>query len=196
MAHHGLPFVHESVMPFGEGKDQVRALNPLGRVPVLIPDGEEPIVDSAVILDYLDELVGAEHALVPVRGAGRQQVLSRLSVATGAMDKLVSVLYERHFRPRELWHRPWLDACDRQVADGFHWLDRNFSGEWQVGQHMTQADVSLAVFWTFGIGKRPRFFGNLECPNIQELASRLEATAPFAAVQPEAEVLSDEIAGS
>jgi glutathione S-transferase len=193
MQYLGIPYQHESLMPFGPGKDVVRAFNPLGRVPVLIPDGESPIIDSAVILDYLDEVVGPNRALVPPSGEARKQVLSRLSVAGGTMDKLVSVLYERHFRPKEKWHRPWIEACDRQVADGFIWLDRQFDGDWQVGPSMTQADITLSVFWSFASGKRPGFVERLNCPNIDRLTERLEATAAFRAAMPEAEKLTNNL---
>lgn len=190
---HGIDFRHQAVMPFGTGKEEVREFNPLGRVPVLVPVHGEPVIDSAVILDFLDQMVGQHRALVPVSGAERHQVLTRLSVATGVMEKLVSVLYERHFRPEEKWHRPWIDLCDRQVADGFLWLDRNFEGEWQAAGRMTQADITLAVFWSFASGKRPGFLGRLECLNIRRLAERLEATDAFLAAQPEAEKLSDSV---
>lgn len=193
MQYQGIAYMHESVMPFGDGKDKVRTCNPLARVPVLIPPDAEPVVDSAVILDYLDEIAGSDRALVPPGGEARRKVLTRLSVATGAMDKLVSVLYERHFRPEEKWHRPWIEACDRQVADGFTWLDGQFEGAYQIGNCLTQADITLAVFWTFATGKRPGFFGKLGCPNIRRLTERLEATPAFQAVQPEAEKLTDRV---
>jgi glutathione S-transferase len=54
-------------------------------------------------------------------------VLTLLAVAHGANEKLVVSLYERHFRPREKWHRPWLETCDKQVRDGFRWLDAEFA---------------------------------------------------------------------
>ncbi len=57
--------------------------------------------------------------LTPATGPARRRVLTLLAVAHGANEKLVAGLYERHFRPREAWHRPWLDACDKQVRDGF-----------------------------------------------------------------------------
>lgn len=193
MQYQGIPYDHHSVMPFGEGKDEVRSFNPLGRVPVLVPDQGDPIIDSASILDFLDEVAGPEKALVPASGIGRQRVLSRLSVANGTMDKLVSVLYERHFRPEEKWHKPWIDACDRQISDGFVWLDRQFDSAWQVGERLTQADITLAVFWSFATGKRPGFLGRMDCPNIRRMTANLEATGAFQAVQPEPERLSDNV---
>jgi hypothetical protein len=48
-----VPFEHAN---WSIGRDQARIaeLNPLGQVPVLVLDDGEPLVESAVILDYLD----------------------------------------------------------------------------------------------------------------------------------------------
>jgi glutathione S-transferase len=120
-------------------------------------------------------------------------VLTLLAVALGANEKLVAGLYERHFRSREAWHRPWLDACDKQVRDGFQWLDAQFTGPWSTGSAMTQADVTVAVFWLFGRAKRPRFFAGLGCGKLGALAERLEGTPAFQVTLPEPETLANEL---
>ena len=160
---YGIEYRHVPLMPFGPDKAELKKFNPIARVPVLrLADGEM-LVDSAVILDYLDGLVGPERSLTPPAGAARRRVMTLTAVALGANEKLVAGLYERHFRPREAWHAPWLEACDRQVRDGFAWLDANFAGPWFTGAGMTQADVTVAVFWLFGRARRPRFFAGLGC---------------------------------
>lgn len=186
---YGMAYEHESVIPFGETKAGLAPLNPITRVPVLVLDDGEALVDSAAILDYLDESAGPDRALTPPNGPERRQVMQRLAVMLGTMDKLVAVLYERRFRPKELWHQPWLEQCDQQVTDGLRWLDGQFEAEWMTGGRMSQADVTLAVFWTFGLAVRPNFFDRLGCANIDALSKRLEATAPFQATQREPEPL-------
>jgi glutathione S-transferase len=143
------------------------------------------LIDSAVILDYLDGHVGADRALTPAAGRARRQVLTLLAVAHGANEKLVISLYERHFRARETWHRPWLDTCDKQVRDGFVWLNGAFAGPWFLGETMTQADITVAVFWLFARGKRPNFIAGLGCGKLDELANRLQSTPKFQATTPE-----------
>ena len=57
-------------MPFGPDKAELAAFNPIARVPALrLADGEV-LVDSAVILDHLDQVAGAR-ALTPATGAVR-----------------------------------------------------------------------------------------------------------------------------
>lgn len=189
---YGIDYRHLPLMPFGADKAALAAFNPIARVPALQLGDGEMLIDSAVILDHLDHLAGP-HSLTPAAGAARRRVLTLLAVALGANEKLVAGLYERHFRPREAWHKPWLDACDKQVRDGFQWLDAQFAGPWFTGAAMTQADITVAVFWLFGRGKRPRFFAGLGCTKLEALAERLQGTPEFQATLPEPETLASEL---
>jgi glutathione S-transferase len=133
---YGIAYRHVPLMPFGPDKAALAAFNPIARVPALQLGDGEMLIDSAAILDHLDQLAGP-HALTPAAGPARRRVLTLLAVALGANEKLVAGLYERHFRSREAWHRPWLDTCDKQVRDGFRWLDAQFAGPWFTGSAMT-----------------------------------------------------------
>ena len=188
-----IAYRHLPLMPFGPDKAELAKFNPIARVPALQLGDGEMLIDSAAILDYLDQLAGPDRSLTPVAGAARRRVLTLLAVALGANEKLVVALYERHFRPREAWHAPWLAACDKQVRDGFTWLDGAFAGPWFTGADMTQADITVAVFWLFGRAKRPRFFAGLGCARLDDLAERLQATAEFQATLPEPETLTDQL---
>ena len=83
-----------------------------------LADGEM-LIDSAVILDYLDGLAGPERALTPATGKARPRVLTLLAVAHGADEKLVISLYQRHFRPRDKWHRPGRRLATNRYATAF-----------------------------------------------------------------------------
>lgn len=189
---YGMEYRHVPLMPFGPDKAELAAFNPIARVPALQLGDGETLIDSSAILDHLDHLAGP-HSLTPAAGPARRRVLTLLAVALGANEKLVAGLYEQHFRPREAWHKPWLDACDKQVRDGFQWLDAQFAGPWFTGTEMTQADITVAVFWLFGRGKRPRFFAGLGCARLEALADRLQGTPEFQATLPEPETLANEL---
>ena len=191
---YGTDYRHVPLMPFGADKAELAKFNPIARVPALQLDDGEMLIDSAAILDHLDSLVGSERRLTPPSGPARRRVLTLTAVALGANEKLVAGLYERHFRPREAWHAPWLAACDKQVRDGFVWLDGAFAGPWFTGPAMTQADVTVAVFWLFGRARRPNFFARLGCNRLDELAERLQTTPAFQTTMPEPEALTDQLA--
>src|SRR5262249_33395614 len=94
----GFTFEHDTRSVFSDF-DSMRTTNPLGRVASLIlPDGTV-LIDSAAILDWLDQQVGPERALLPPSGPARQQALQRIALATGTIDKVLSGAYERLVRP-------------------------------------------------------------------------------------------------
>src|SRR5262245_50161534 len=90
----GLPFARHLLSVFSVA-DQLRALNPVLRVPALVLDDGEALIDSTAILDHLDEEVGSERALLPAGGKGRRDGLRILALATGLGDKTVAIVYER-----------------------------------------------------------------------------------------------------
>jgi glutathione S-transferase len=75
----------------------LRRDNPLGKIPVLIPDGAEPIFDSRVIVEYLDILAGGGR-LIPAEPRERIAVLTLQAVGDGMMDAGVLRRYETHRR--------------------------------------------------------------------------------------------------
>src|SRR5689334_2329113 len=54
---YGLSFEHRPWSTFGDA-DKIAPYNPLRRVPTLVLDDGEALIESAIILEYLDELVG------------------------------------------------------------------------------------------------------------------------------------------
>ena len=95
---HGLPFEHRAWSVWGNAEEIAR-FNPLRRVPVLVLDDGEVLLESGAILDGLDDLVGESRALLPRGGARRRDGLRVVSLATGLADKCVSLLYEEVLRP-------------------------------------------------------------------------------------------------
>jgi glutathione S-transferase len=147
-----MPFEHCN---WSVGKDQadIRRYNPLGRVPTLVLDDGETLIESSAILDYIDETAGPGRALLPRSGAERRLSLKLMSIATGVADKGVAQLYEGAFRPAEKRHEPWVERCRSQMHEGLAELDRyaaTLDGKsWLVGARMTQADITVACATTF-----------------------------------------------
>src|SRR4030088_1264151 len=81
-----VPFEQRAISGFGH-RDQVRTWNPLGRIPALVLDSGEALVDSSAIIDHLDEVYGRESALTPATGADRRAVLRGVPLTMGAGDK-------------------------------------------------------------------------------------------------------------
>ena len=147
----GLGFEHRN-WSVGRDFERIREYNPLGRVPTLVLDDGEVLAESGVILDWIDEHVGPERALLPRVGADRRRALQIMAIATGAADKGVAQLYEGAFRPPEKRHEPWVARCRTQMEAGLAALDDicgKATGEWLLGDRMGQVDITLTAVSTF-----------------------------------------------
>lgn len=147
----GLAFEHRN-WSVGKDFERIRAYNPLARVPTLVLDDGEVLMESSAILDWIDETAGESRALLPARGADRRRALQLMAMATGAADKGVAQLYEAAFRPVDKRHEPWVARCRTQMESGLAELDRACAaadGEWLLGARLTQADITLTAASTF-----------------------------------------------
>ena len=81
-------------------------LNPLRHVPTLVTDVGGVLIQSFVILDWLDEIARPERALVAPRGDARRGALKLCALATGMAENAVSLMYERllHKETSDVWH--------------------------------------------------------------------------------------------
>jgi glutathione S-transferase len=178
-----LPFEQK---PFSTATDaeQIRPFNPLLRVPALVLEDGETLIDSAAILDHIDEAVGPARALIPAFGPERRKVLRLLAIATGAMEKTVAAFYERSRRPPETLHPPTLKKLEDQAVAGFAALEREGESPWLALGRLTQADVTVAVGLDFLRTVLPHLLEGAPFPRLSELAARLDQLPPFATTRP------------
>ncbi|WP_305806830.1 glutathione S-transferase N-terminal domain-containing protein, partial [Stenotrophomonas sp. YIM B06876] len=105
--------VHVTVTP-QTVNPQVGALNPLGKIPVLVRDDGEPLYDSPVIAEYLDSL-HCGSPLIPVRGESRWRALRHQALADGLMDAAVLLRYETALRPQALRWDDWANGQQAKI---------------------------------------------------------------------------------
>ena len=143
---YGMPFEQQALSGFGN-RTEVRASNPLGRIPALVLDSGETLVDSGAIIDHLDEVHGRERALTPAAGADRRAVLKIAAIMMGTCDKLLDAAYERNHHPPEKLHQPWIDDCLAQAATALDAVDALVDAQepYLLLGRLTQADVAAFV---------------------------------------------------
>jgi glutathione S-transferase len=178
----GIAFEHGD-WSVGAGFERIRQYNPLVRVPTLVLDDGEVLFDSAVLLDFLDEMVGPQRALLPRVGRERRTALRLMAGAIGAADKAREQVYERAFRPPEKRHEPWLARCRTQMHGGLSEIERHASergtGRWLVGERLTQADITVVCAFTFLIEALALSAHTAPYPALRALAARCEALPEF-----------------
>src|SRR5512140_3422131 len=70
----GVAFEHRPLSVF-RAYDEFRKVNPVVKAPTLVCDDGTVLMDSTLILDYIEERVVPEKRLMPARGAARREAL-------------------------------------------------------------------------------------------------------------------------
>src|ERR1700712_5939947 len=108
----------------GQANDAyVRDVNPLKKLPVLILDGGDVVLDSYVIVEYLDELAGGGK-LIPASGPARWKVKSDHSLLQGRLDSMLLCRYEKAVRPQGLQWQAWSDDHWNRAWQGMARFDK------------------------------------------------------------------------
>jgi glutathione S-transferase len=102
-----IEFVPTKVAPT-EPNEEYSKITPLKKLPALILDNGSVILDSYVIVEYLDELAGGGK-LIPASGAARWQVKTDHSLLQGMLDSMLLCRYENVVRPAPLKWQAWAD---------------------------------------------------------------------------------------
>ena len=102
-----IEFTPATVAP-GQANEEYSKITPLKKLPVLILDNGDVILDSYVIVEYLDELAGGGK-LIPASGPERWKVKSDHSLLQGMLDSMLLCRYEGMVRPEPLRWKAWSD---------------------------------------------------------------------------------------
>jgi glutathione S-transferase len=164
--------------------EAMRRLNPLGRVPVLVLEDGEALVDSGAILDLLDEMVGPERALLPSSGPLRRRALQVMALATGCSDKAAGIVYERTQRPPDKVDESWVRRLRIQLEGALAALERSRPEPWFLGERFSQADVTVATMLSFLKLALPEFVTRERVPALHAFAAACEQLPAFMATQP------------
>ena len=176
---YGLAYEHRTWSTFGDAA-LLAPFNPLRRVPTLILDDGETLIDSFAILDWLDESVGPERALIAPRGEPRRRALKICALATGLADKAVGLLYER------ILHKEtspvWVERCKAQISDVLDMLEADRAAKrtaYWFGETIGHADIAVACAIRFTREAHPALFDPARWPVLERHARGCEALEPF-----------------
>ena len=177
--HSALPFEHCPWSVWGDA-ERIAAHNPLRRVPTLVLDDGTALVETFAIIDWLDEQLGPERALVPAWGPLRREGLRVMSLASGVADKAVSLLYSSLslLQATELW----TSRCRSQVLDTLSLLERERAARptpYWLGESLGHPDIALACSYRFTREALPDLIDPAKFPVLHAAAERCEALRPF-----------------
>jgi glutathione S-transferase len=146
----GVPYekVKIDIQARDQDKSDFLALNPNGKVPLLVHDGT-PIFESVAILIHLGETFGVDKKLFPAPGLRRAEALKWLVWVNVSLGEAVS----RHQHnsspqiPAERHNAKAAEVAKADVEKHLAILDRALAGKpWLVGDTFSLVDLHLAGY--------------------------------------------------
>ena len=123
MISRGLPYEHEPVNGYREFEVASR-YNPVAKVPSLVLDDGEILIESSAILDYLNELVPSA-PLIPAGSRARRATLRLAAIGHGICEQSVRLSGARRVPAPESDTKRWraqvlggLSALDAVAGEG------------------------------------------------------------------------------
>ncbi len=167
------------------GSDAILKMNPLGKVPCLVMEGQDSITgamfDSRVIVEYVDTLspVGK---LIPERGRERCEVRTWEALADGVMDAGILARMERTWphRSEEQRSPAWADRQMTKVAAGLAAMSQGLGDKaWCSGNHFTLADIAVGCALGWLAFRFPEIGWREEDPNLARHMEKLSQRQSF-----------------
>ncbi|MGY2165796.1 glutathione S-transferase [Pseudomonas tolaasii] len=171
---YGMPFEHQALSVFRHFPE-FSQINPVVKAPTLVLDDATVLMDSSLILDYLEALAPADKKLLPQSPAARARDLQVLGLALAACEKSVQIVYEHNLRPAEKQHAPWLDRVGGQLLAAYALLEKHLPDD----ETLTQASLTAAVAWSFSQFTVASVVNADAFPNLKRHAERLEQHPAF-----------------
>ena len=176
----GIPYEHRELSIFRDF-EEFRAINPLVKVPTVICDDGQTLVDSILIIDYFESIAG--RSLMPAVESDRIRALNIIGTSMVSMEKVAQLIYETKQRPEEVQHAPWIDRLDKQLSGALDLMEVSVGdgSSWLFGADISQADITLAIGWRFVQHVVPERASAGNYPSLVTFSARAESLAEFVA---------------
>jgi glutathione S-transferase len=173
---------HEQISVFRQA-EEFRALNPIVKAPTLVFDDGTVMVESQIIINYLETLAAPSKRLVPTDPEGRLRCMRLTSLALAACDKAVQLYYETAVRPESARWPEWITRKSDQLQAAFELLEAEMpEAGWLSGKREPSlSDVSTAVAWRFAQYAVSALIASERCPRLARHSADAEALPAFQA---------------
>jgi glutathione S-transferase len=150
-----LDFENLSLQTVGQA-EQFAAYSPLKRAPTLVLPSGEPLFDSSLIVNHLDEIAKPQLLLMPQASEERLLCRQVLGIAAGIADKAVSAVYEKVFHRPEQRSERMLTRIQGQLTDSLAWLEeRAPRNDYLFGTRLSHADILVGTALCFTMEAHP-----------------------------------------
>jgi glutathione S-transferase len=172
------------------GNDNILKMNPLGKVPCLVMEGQDTITgsvfDSRVIVEYLDTLspVGK---LIPPSGRERIEVRTWEALADGVLDACVAARLEQTYAGRGEGERSqaWINRQMGKVHGSLRAMSQGVGEKpWCSSNHFSLADICVGCALGYLDFRFAHIDWRTKHPNLGKLYVKLSQRQSFIDTEP------------
>lgn len=175
-----IAFEHQSLSVFST-YDRFKTINPVVKAPTLLLDDGTYLMDSTLIIDYVEHLF--QRSLMPTDLTMRLTETARVGLALAACEKTVQRVYENN-RPADKQYANWSDRVDAQLLAAYTALEASFIQQ-PISEGpittLTQGLLTTAVAWQFTQYALPNTISAADFPALASLSERAAALTSFKA---------------
>jgi glutathione S-transferase len=179
----GVPFEHEAVSVFSTF-ERFQAINPVVKAPTLVCDDGEVMMDSSLILQFVEATAANGRSLWPSDAREARHDFRAVSLALAGCEKSAQTLYERNLRPAAARHEPWLARVRGQLLAAYAGLEAELAKRPAAFAGMTQASISAAIAWQFTHSELAWLVAAEAHPRLVEHSARMERRPEFSRYPP------------
>lgn len=172
---YGMAFEHQPLSVFGDYA-RFAAINPAVKAPTLVLDNDTVLMDSTLILHYLETRVQPRHRLYPSDDTALAEDSQLLGLALAASEKAVQHVYEHRLRPEDKWHQPWIERVTQQLLANCALWNAAMEGR---SLKLDQVAITSAVVWSFMQLVVPNVVDAKAYPHLHAYAQQMEALPEF-----------------
>lgn len=174
----GVSFEHEAVSVFSTF-EKFQSINPVVKAPTLVCDDGEVIMDSSLILQFVEAAKANSRSLWPRDPVALQHDFRAVSLALAACEKSVQTVYERNLRPAAAQYEPWLSRVRGQLLSAYSGLEREVANRPEAFAGLSHASITAAVAWQFTQSELALVVPAAQYPSLLALSERMERSPQF-----------------
>mgnify|MGYP001605732112 FL=1 len=181
----GIPFEQDAISVFST-YEAFQRVNPVVKAPTLVCDDGEVLMDSSLILQFVEATRTGGDSLWSLGDATRMQHEMRaVSLALAACEKSAQIVYERKLRPSSAQYEPWVERVQGQLLEAYAGLEREVQTRQPVfAEPRRQASITAAVVWQFTQSMLAPIVAAENYPGLVALSARMERTPEFLKYSP------------
>ncbi len=181
LKYYGIPFEHYPLSAFGDDYPILAAINPVAKVPTLVLDNGDILMDSGLILEYFESQVPLIQKLLPMTANDLASHLKVIGLAMMGSDKTAQLVYETKRRPDDKQYGEWVERLTQQITGAFNALEFEIASNSDrfMEEAISQAAISTAVAWSFNQYALPTLLNEQDFPNLVQFTQALESLPNF-----------------